>query len=51
MLVGTALVLSASRVPTMPLPALVGMVAMAAAAILILRRPSLAPRPQRVRPL
>ncbi len=41
-LVASALVLSASRFATMPIPALVGMAAMAAAASLILRRPSLA---------
>jgi hypothetical protein len=49
MLVAAALVLSASRVPTMPLPALAGMMAMGIAAVLILRRPSLEPGPQRVR--
>jgi hypothetical protein len=48
-LVAAALVLSASRVPTMPLPALAGMMAMGAAAVLILRRPPLEPGPQRVR--
>jgi len=42
-LVGGALVLAASRVPTMPLPALLGMVAMAAAAVLIVRGPALDP--------
>jgi hypothetical protein len=48
--VGAALVLAASRVPTMPIPALVGMAAMAAAAILVVRRPSLAPDAERVPP-
>jgi hypothetical protein len=48
--VGAALVLAASRVPTMPIPALVGMAAMAVAAILIVRRPSLAPDSERVQP-
>jgi len=48
-LVAAALVLSASRVPTTPLPALVGMIAMASAAVLILRRPSQNSGQERIR--